>query len=221
MIPVLFVEKNSIYKQLYCDPFDESRDARNYIGTSAIVAHPPCRLWSRMKAFSTAPEEEKELARFAVEVIKRNGGVLEHPAGSSLFKDPCIRGAGILFSVDQHWWGHPCQKKTILLINGITLREIPPVPLCFDTPTKVIDGSPTANRRGQYLPVSKRNQTPLEFAKWLIELAQVIESKKPPRPRLFIEEGAEGIQGTRRKRKLRYIITTVSKATFERMKKNL
>lgn len=178
MIPVLFVEKNSIYKTLDCDPWDAERDARNYRGTSAIVAHPPCRLWSVMKKLSTAPPEEKFLSLDAVEYIKMNGGVLEHPAGSDLFKHPAVVGHGILLSVDQHWWGHLARKKTILFICGIELRDIPPVPLSFDAVTHVVDCSNRRNRQKKVLSKSKRNYTPEPFARWLIELAEIIQKKK-------------------------------------------
>lgn len=88
MTAVLFVERNSIYKTFPgLDCYDEDRDARTFPGGMPVIAHPPCRLWGRLRSFSTAPESEKDLARFAVAMVRQWGGVLEHPAHSTLWKD--------------------------------------------------------------------------------------------------------------------------------------
>jgi hypothetical protein len=55
-------------------------------GGSPVIAHPPCRLWGQMRFFSSAPESEKLLAFFAVEQVRKNGGILEHPASSTLWE---------------------------------------------------------------------------------------------------------------------------------------
>jgi hypothetical protein len=87
MISVLFVQDDSIYKFIRggrLDCWDSARDARNWPGGNAIVAHPPCREFSKMRGFSKAPPGEKELAYMAVRWVQQWGGVLEHPKGSLL-----------------------------------------------------------------------------------------------------------------------------------------
>ena len=79
-VAVLFARPDSIYKTFPAiDVFDELRDARTFRGGCPVVAHPPCRAWSRMKAFAKPKPWEKDLARWAVQVVRENGGVLEHP----------------------------------------------------------------------------------------------------------------------------------------------
>jgi len=175
MISVLFVEDDSVYKTLPVDCWDEHRDARLYKGDNVVIAHPPCRLWSRMRQFSTAPLEEKQLALLALKIVQKNGGILEHPRGSILWKLPEVNDKGFMISVNQSWWGHPCEKKTILLVCGIKMRDMPAMPLCFDTPQKVIHY--TTKRPGRVLPKSQRNRTPVRFAEWLIETAKIIENQ--------------------------------------------
>lgn len=60
-ISVLFTMPGSIYHTIPgadCWGLPE-RDALEWPGGSPIVAHPPCRLWGRLRAFSTAPRSEK------------------------------------------------------------------------------------------------------------------------------------------------------------------
>ena len=63
MVPVLFARRDSIYKIMAdCDVWDIDRDARNYHGSAAIVAHPPCRAWGRLRQFANPRPDEKQLA---------------------------------------------------------------------------------------------------------------------------------------------------------------
>ena len=55
-------------------------------GGIPCVAHPPCRGWGRLKHLSKVSQSELDLAVFAVGCVRRNGGILEHPAGSSLWR---------------------------------------------------------------------------------------------------------------------------------------
>ena len=84
MISVLFARKDSIYKQFNVDVWDIDRDARLWPGGNACICHPPCRAWGKLKAFAKPRNDEKELALISIDFIRRNGGVLEHPAQSSL-----------------------------------------------------------------------------------------------------------------------------------------
>lgn len=88
-IAVLFARKDSVYKTIpECDVYDQERDALTWLGGVPAICHPPCRLWGRLRQFSTAPIEEKQLAIFAVDQVRKHGGILEHPSGSSLW-DAC------------------------------------------------------------------------------------------------------------------------------------
>lgn len=87
IIPVLFARKDSVYKTLPgTDVYDVERDALTWLGGSALIAHPPCRAWGQLKYFAKPRPNEKELAVWAIENIRRWGGVLEHPYRSDLWK---------------------------------------------------------------------------------------------------------------------------------------
>lgn len=111
-ISALFVSTNSVYKLLDIDSWDIDRDAMRFTGSNKVIAHPPCRLWGRLYKFSKAPESEKETALFAVDVIRRNGGILEHPKDSRLWShcglpapgQVCDAWGGYSIEVDQSWW---------------------------------------------------------------------------------------------------------------------
>lgn len=183
--PILFVTAQSVYKTLSSESFDIDRDARSYTGTRSIVAHPPCRTWGRMKYFAKPRADEKELAIYSISLIRRIGGVLEHPAGSSLFKEMGIslkgkpdQYGGYIISIDQSWFGHRAQKKTYLYICGCEVGQLPAIPLSFNAITHVISKS----KRSPHLIEVKRWErmaTPLALAKWLIKVANICEANKP------------------------------------------
>src|SRR3972149_3930233 len=83
---VLFARRDSDYKLMDCDVWDIDRDARNYTGNAPVIAHPPCRAWGRLRHFAKPRPDEKDLALFAVATVRRCGGVLEHPASSTLWQ---------------------------------------------------------------------------------------------------------------------------------------
>jgi len=79
-VAVLFARDDSVYKTLPgCDVWDTERDARRWPGGAPVVAHPPCRLWAKLRQFAKAedPEAERRLAVDAVEHVRVFGGVLE------------------------------------------------------------------------------------------------------------------------------------------------
>lgn len=181
MIAVLFARKDSIYKTMPgLDVFDIERDARTFSGGMPVIAHPPCRAWGGF-AFRAKPRPgEKDLAPFAVDVIRANGGVLEHPASSKLWPhcglpDPgkFDKYGGWTLTIHQHTFGHRAEKATRLYIIGIDPRSIPPIPLRLDTPTHVIGDSGRAAACTKRPEVSKaeREHTPPAFAAWLADLA--------------------------------------------------
>jgi len=183
-VAVLFARQDSIYKRIDgCDVFDIERDARTYTGALPIVAHPPCRAWGRLRAFAKPREDEKDLALFAVDQIRRFGGVLEHPAQSSLWPVaglPPLDQSKDLFggwsmAVDQFWFGHRARKRTFLYICGIEPSELPPLPLALgDAPMTIASSRRRASDGSRYrkeVPDAEREATPPAFALWLLDLA--------------------------------------------------
>jgi hypothetical protein len=182
---VLFTRSDSIYIDLGCDCWDITRDARGYRGSDPIIAHPPCRAWGRLRAMAKPRPDEKDLARFAVAKIRANGGVLEHPERSSLWLDQSMARPGYLndpwggwtLSVDQFWFGHLARKRTWLYIVGLDKKEIPGYPLKFDAITHWV-GGPHKSTVKKLVSKAQREETPLEFAKYLISIVEAIKSKK-------------------------------------------
>lgn len=179
--PVLFCRPNSIYQQLdLADPYDRHRNALTYAGPWPVIAHPPCRLWGRLKGLADHSRDDKDLARFAVQIIRKFGGILEHPAHSALWPDqqlprPGERPQDGLWTLDiaQHWFGHKAEKQTWLLINGLLPGDLPPIPFTLSYPTHSIGG----NKHRPNLPPttkSEREHTPLALATWLLETVRQI-----------------------------------------------
>jgi hypothetical protein len=194
-VAALFCLPDSIYKTMPgVDVWDAERDAMLWPGGCPVVAHPPCRLWGRLRHFSTAPESELELARQSVAWVRQWGGILEHPSGSRLWKDQQMprpgeqpdQWGGWSISVDQLWWGHPCRKATWLYIVGVAPSALPRLPDALShTVTRTIQHPLKSRRRGgglvetcEVLAVSKRDRsaTPPAFAAWLVELARRSEA---------------------------------------------
>ena len=87
MIAVLFARTDSRYKDFSIyDVYDINRDARGFAADYPVIAHPPCRAWGMLSHMANPRPDEKDLAWFAIEQVRKNGGVLEHPKGSRFFK---------------------------------------------------------------------------------------------------------------------------------------
>lgn len=182
------------------DCWDESRDARLYAGPHPVVAHPPCRNWSRLRHL--AKGDDSDCALRAVEQVRAFGGVLEHPAGSRLwlhadlpmpldrdwvnmrarvsYVTPCDRHGGYTAVIDQVEWGHVARKRTWLYLVGVpcTALEAPPFP--GREPTHAVTGGrhyPGRKHRGytgslKCCSAQQRRRTPQLFAEYLIRLAR-------------------------------------------------
>lgn len=179
-IPVLFCQQNSIYKTLGFDCYDLERNAFSYPGRDPVICHPPCRKFSRLYKLSTAPTCERLLGMYAVALVRRNGGIVEQPHCSKLWKCCGIertihqdQHGGILVSVNQHWFGFPCEKKTDLYIVGIDRRDIPAPPLNFNAVTHSISGSKTGKKE---LYKSKWSYTTESFASYLAQIITLISA---------------------------------------------
>ncbi len=184
-VVVLFVRADSIYKTLPgVECYDEARDARTWPGGCPVVAHPPCRAWGRFRAWALADDAEKALAPWAAGMVRLWGGVLEHPAASSLWgecrmprpgEDPDARG-GYTVAVEQHWWGHRARKPTWLYICGCAPADLPAMPLMLTEATHVVardrrgNGS---NRTKPHCTHREREATPAAFAEWLVAVARL------------------------------------------------
>lgn len=183
-VSVLFARKDSCYKQLCADVWDVDRDATCYKGKNPVVAHPPCRLFGRMRQFSKANETEKELAYFAVDKVREVSGVLEHPAYSTLWKEKQLPKpgeydsfGGWTLSIQQHDFGHLAQKSTWLYIIGCSPREIPDIPISLDYPTHCIRPSKNSLKQQKIVSKALREHTPIALAKYLLRLAEKTRNK--------------------------------------------
>jgi hypothetical protein len=93
------------------------------------------------------------------------------------------RFGGWTLAVDQWWWGHVVNKPTWFYIVGCKPENIPPLPFREGKSEKVItnghglrEGMPGFRSR---VTQKEREYTPIELAKWLVELARrCIDIKK-------------------------------------------
>lgn len=164
-VAALFVRRDSAYKALPgVDCYDVDRDARTYDGPWPVVAHPPCRSWGRLAHFAKPRADEHELAFFALETVRRFGGVLEHPEASRLWGEAGLlkpgtydHYGGFTLVVDQCCWGHRARKRTWLYICRC---EPPPIPPARPWVTTV-----------ERMCHSEREKTPFQLATWLVQCA--------------------------------------------------
>lgn len=166
--------------------WDEKRDARTYAGPWPLVAHPPCGAWSSLRHLYSG--DSKECGPLAVEAVRRFGGVVEHPATSTMFAELGLPRPGELpdqfggrtVEVRQCDWGHPAEKRTFLYFVG---GQLPPMPPRRE-PTHWCSGTHTPGQRGTVPPgikvcsAQQRRRTPEAFARWLISLAQQVNIAK-------------------------------------------
>lgn len=178
-VTALFVRKNSIYKELVLDCYDIERDARSFKGETPVITHPPCRAWGQLSHFAKPRPGEKELAFFAIQKVRSNGGVLEHPRASKLFPGylpypgSYDSYGGFTISIDQFWFGHKAKKSTFLYICGCRKKDLPRIPLRFDCIEHVVGrNSRTKSKWKKEITKSEREQTPPALAKWLIQVAE-------------------------------------------------
>jgi hypothetical protein len=145
-VAALFVETNGCYFNLPdVDPWDITRDARTYMGTAPIVAHPPCHLWTSFAFVNYAryggahnyPGNDGGCFASALHNVLRCGGVLEHPASSQAWaRFGLARPTGVgwqpwgprryVCEVWQSAYGHQARKRTWLFYCGD-----PPAELCW------------------------------------------------------------------------------------------
>jgi hypothetical protein len=188
-ISALFVRKDSVYKSLVVDCWDIERDARLWPGGNPVIAHPPCRSWGKLSHFARPRDGEKGYAIKCIEWIRQWGGVLEHPAASRLWPELKLplpgyydEYGGFSICIDQFWFGHKAQKRTLLYICGCSQSDLPPIPIRFDAVTHCVSVNKKnkfGRRPGLKKEITKveREQTPVELAEWLIKVAVQCKSK--------------------------------------------
>jgi hypothetical protein len=182
-VSVLFASENSIYKQLNnIDVWDKDRNALLFRGDNPIIAHPPCRAWASLRHCAKPEPNEKDLAYFAIEKVRLNGGVLEHPSKSTLWAIACLpeiscydKYGGWTLVIDQFWFGHRAQKRTKLYICGCKPKNVPKIPIRLGKATHTVGLWSGRNRQTCRPSILKKEYeaTPEEFAEWLIKLAEV------------------------------------------------
>lgn len=179
-VAALFVRADSVYKTMPgVDAWDIERDARNWPGGCPVVAHPPCRAWGRLRHFANPRPDEKDLAVWAVDQVRKWGGVLEHPAASTLWPHCNLPRPGHLdhygcwtLPIVQQWWGHRAEKKTLLYVCGVTPTKLPDMPIHLGQASHVIE----TRKRGDHRPSvtkAEREHTPPALAEWLVQVARM------------------------------------------------
>lgn len=182
-IPVLFAAPNTLYDNDRFDIYDINRNALNYLDNKPAIYHPPCRLFSRLSYFSTAPLCEKLLAYFSVLSVRQCGGILEHPLGSSLFKsfDFDLSGevdvyGGFLRKVYLSWFGYQARKPTLLYFVGLSPGQLPAFPISFDAIEYVLDSSIATALK--VVKRSDRSKTPLPMINYFHDVISIINSNR-------------------------------------------
>lgn len=185
MVAVLYARADSHYRAFnQADVWDACRDARRWPGGAPVIAHPPCRAWARLRHMAKPRPDEKKLALHAVDCVRQHGGVLEHPAHSTLWAAAGLplpgqgtdKWGGWTFPVWQFWWGHRAAKATWLYIVGARPADMPAVPFVLGNAPCVIgsSGKRKDGTRAHRPETTKaeREHTPEALCAWLLELAQ-------------------------------------------------
>ena len=184
MINVLCTQSRSLYYNYdFFNCYDFSRNVFTLDNNLPCIAHPPCRLFSRLRKFSTAPIHEKKIAFFCLDKVRRFGGILEHPRSSTLWhtgnfdlSGQVDSYGGFLRSVDFSWFGYPARKKTMLYFVGISPSALPPFPISLDAISACV-GSSSSYSNLKALPISLRSQTPRLMIEYFIQVMNIISKK--------------------------------------------
>jgi len=177
----LFCRSDSAYKKRSdWDVYDMERDALTFKGGVPCVCHPPCRSWGMLSHMAhNVREGEKELATWSIDQVRKNGGIIEHPSGSRLFKHHLPDAGmfpdefgGFTIEVDQFDFGHVAHKKTKLYICGVAFGDLPePPPVRYDTTDRSICGNVEGTTRcTQY----QREYTPEKLIDYFEEILNLL-----------------------------------------------
>jgi hypothetical protein len=192
-VAALFVEERGPYVELPgVEVWGISRDARLYAGPHPVVAHPPCERWGRYATGGPSAKVRRVRGadggcfEAALAAVRRWGGVLEHPAGSSAWRtfgllEPPMGGGWVVADwfggwtcrVDQGHYGHVAQKATWLYARSAHLPS-----LAWSRAASVLIGAgvhtATGWRRSGIELLSKRQRclTPERFRDVLLAIAR-------------------------------------------------
>jgi len=183
-VAALYIDPRGPYPRMDgVECWDEQRDARAYDGPHPVVAHPPCGPWGNLRHLSFGAG--RECGPLAVRQVRDFGGVLEHPAGSTLWTECGLplpgelpdEYGGVTIEVEQVRWGHPARKRTWLYLVGISDAEPNPP---ARAPTHWVSGGRTRKDKGggtipagiKACSAQQRRRTPPAFAEWLVSLAR-------------------------------------------------
>lgn len=206
MIAALYVETGGCYFNAPgVDPWDRTRDAREYRGPHPVVAHPECQRWGRYATGSPRKPAQYRVGEdggcfaSALVSVRNYGGVLEHPKDSlawdyfGLQKPPPTGGwvkadayGGWTCCVDQGFYGHFSNKRTWLYAVGVELPSL----IWGKHPQRVhpraleLHGYAKARRIGIMAMVGGkdktkiRNATPVPFRDLLISIAESAHAQR-------------------------------------------
>jgi hypothetical protein len=149
--------------------YDRTRDALTFDGLSPVVAHPPCRLWSKyLSHFANppAPDLERAYGFFAILAAETFGGVVEQPAHSALWRAANLplpgqsTPRGFTVYVEQCWFGFPTRKPTWLYVCRVPMNQVQTPAFRLECQSSRMNGQP---------PLSQTTPT---FAAWLVQIAR-------------------------------------------------
>ena len=192
-VAALYIDPRGPYPKMRgVDCWDESRNANNYDGFEPVVAHPPCGPWSKTRHLCNAATlATADCAIEAVGFVRRNGGVLEHPANSRLWAEidlPKVHTFGLdkyggwTAYVEQVDWGHCCVKPTWLYLVGIPKELVVAEMDRRDGKGVATHCVCTGPRQLKRLPVASKpfkRRSPPAFAAWLVQLARASKVQSP------------------------------------------
>lgn len=196
-VAALYVDPRGPYLGMAgVDMWDYRRNAMLYDKEHPVVAHPPCGPWSKLRHLYLG--KEYPCAPHCVSQVRKAGGVMEHPAGSLLWREatlelplpgaPPDRFGGFTIEVDQCAYGHVARKKTWVYVIGVARSIVDDGLRTGGTPTHWCSGfrpgggrkSPARYKQsGGAVPPGikvcssqQRRRTPKAFAEWLVSLAR-------------------------------------------------
>lgn len=180
-VAILYARQDSHYKAIPgCDVWDSVRDATKWRGGSPVIAHPPCRMWGRLRQFSKPRPGEQWMALDSVGFVRRWGGVLEHPAESTLWAAARLprpgagkdRFGGWTLAIEQFHWGHRAEKATWLYIVGCEPEDLPAMPRREGRATHCVRPTKSYPRLPS-ITKAEREHTPPELGQWLRRLVEL------------------------------------------------
>ena len=200
-VAILCASRKTAYREIPdLEIYDELRDARTFTGDMPVIAHPPCRRWTKFGMAMTkarftrcgieTPQDEidaeRDLGLWCARQVVKEGGILEQPAGSQLFAAAGLPLPGAMQSRDsfslkvwQKWWGYPVRKATWLYFRGIPMTAIEiPFRLWNPAPREMWHWYNQGKGSGQ-CNTHTRSMTVPSLAEWLVNLARKTESGNP------------------------------------------